>query len=253
MRTTRKTMITVVVVGLVGLVNGMARADWIPEPPDNPTNHKMHFPQLPDPDGWDVNFHEPRAIADDWQCTQTGPVKDIHFWMSSRREPFALLNVYVSIHNDDTLGPFGRPGGLLWERSFDESMFTIRKYGISSQGWYDPMPPEEVVPGDHENIYQVNIVDIRDPFFQEEGTAYWLSLNVNGTGTMGPAELGWKTSLSHFRDNAVWSNVDPVAGWQQLFYPFTSESLDMAFVITPEPATLALLLLGGLAMMRRKR
>ena len=47
--------------------------------------YKMHFPQLPDPNGWDVAFlHEgnPTRLADDWVCSQTGAVDDIHFWCS---------------------------------------------------------------------------------------------------------------------------------------------------------------------------
>jgi len=32
--------------------------------------HKMHFPQLPDPNGWDVNVHD-FTLADDWQCSET--------------------------------------------------------------------------------------------------------------------------------------------------------------------------------------
>jgi len=38
-----------------------------------------------------------------------------------------------------------------------------------------------------------------------------------------------------------------------IFFPDTGASLDMAFVITPEPATLTLLGLGGLLFRKRKR
>ncbi len=51
--------------------------DLLPE-----DGHKMHFPQLPDEDGWDVNATQPQVLADDWTCSQTGWVKDIHFWGS---------------------------------------------------------------------------------------------------------------------------------------------------------------------------
>ena len=43
---------------------------------------KMHFPQLPDPNGWDVKADGGLCLADDWQCDGTGPVRDIHFWGS---------------------------------------------------------------------------------------------------------------------------------------------------------------------------
>ena len=44
----------------------------------------------------------------------------------------------------------------------------------------------------------------------------------------GPA-VGWKTSLEHFRDDAVWGGPD---NWNPLFDPITGETLDLAFVIT---------------------
>jgi hypothetical protein len=61
------------------LVAAPATADWDPGDP-----YKMHYPQLPDPEGWDVNFSPPLVPAGDWLCTRTGPVSDIHFWFSSQ-------------------------------------------------------------------------------------------------------------------------------------------------------------------------
>ena len=245
--------ITVVVVALLAFA-GAAWADW-----DLGDGHKMHYPQLPDPYGWDVNFTEPKVLADDWRCTQSGPVDDIHFWMSSRHdEPFELLSIHASIHTDDLSNPyFSQPGDLLWEADFDPTMFTVRDWGTGIQGWYDPNPvPPVVVPNDHYMIFQVNIVDIYDPFVQEEGKVYWLDLSVVGLGLGGVTpQLGWKTSLDHFRDDAVWADALPGADpdWQPLTDPFTGETLDLAFVITPEPATMALLGLGALALLKRRQ
>lgn len=46
---------------------------------------------------------------------------------------------------------------------------------------------------------------------------------------------GWKTSLDHWNDNAVWGvGEDPEQiEWQELIDPLTSESLDLAFMIGP--------------------
>jgi hypothetical protein len=65
-------------------------------------------------------------------------------------------------------------------------------------------------------------------------------------------EVGWKTSWMHWNDDAVWRLVGGMP-WYELTDPITGESLDMAFVITPEPTTMALLGLGAMALMRRKR
>jgi hypothetical protein len=70
----------IVAVAFVLLVTaGHAVADW--DPGDGTT---MHWPQLPDPNGWDINFESPEALADDWQSAESGPVSGIHFWLSSR-------------------------------------------------------------------------------------------------------------------------------------------------------------------------
>ena len=236
-----------------------ALADW--DPGDG---HKMHYPQMPDPLGWDVNFTEPKILADDWRCSSSGPVKDIHFWFSSRYdEPFQLMNIHVSIHEDVPAGgdngTYSHPGNLLWEADFDPSQFTVRDWGSGQQGWYDPNPPVVVQPFDHFLIYQANIPRIADPFIQEVGKIYWLDLSVYAIGP-GGGQLGWKTSRDHFMDDAVWSDafvagdaIGDVSGWNELRDPFTGESLDMAFVITPEPATLSVLVLGAMGILARRR
>ena len=117
-----------------------------------------------------------------------------------------------------------------------------------TRGWYDPTTdPETVLPNNHDGYYQVNIVDIPNPFVQTFGEIYWLAISVETADAA--YEFGWKTSNDHWNDDAVYYQD----GWQELIDPIVStESLDMAFVITPEPATLCLLALGGLCVMRRR-
>ena len=45
------------------------------------TGTRCTFPQLPDPKGWDVAYSG-CWLADDWRCSETGPVSDVHFWVS---------------------------------------------------------------------------------------------------------------------------------------------------------------------------
>jgi len=257
---------------MVAFLATAAFADW--DPGDD---YKMHFPQLPDPNGWDVNFIQPKVLADDWQCTETGYVTDIHFWLSSRQDmPFDIQNIHASIHTDDLSGPFSKPGHLLWQADFQPGTFTIRDDGSGPQGWYDPNPPPVVEPSDHFMTYQVNITNIPDPFVQLAGTVYWLDLSVTAFGPAGPAQLGWKTSFEHFRDDAVWADfsvtngvvapggsgnfnnlVGPHLYWEPLVDPFTGQTLDLAFVITGrpvgEPGGLALIGAAVAAIRKRRR
>ncbi|NBD38592.1 MAG: PEP-CTERM sorting domain-containing protein [Verrucomicrobia bacterium] len=95
---------------------------------------------------------------------------------------------------------------------------------------------------DHTRFFQYNIELVPDEMFvQEEATIYWLGIHaVSPEGH----EFGWKTSLEHFNDDAVADNLD--GGWIELRDPASLDdpppSLDMAFVIVPEPSTTALMM-----------
>jgi hypothetical protein len=214
----------------------------------------MHFPQLPDPNGWDVNTTRD-FMYDDWQCTGTGPVSDIHFWGSWKGDIQGQFErIVVQIFADVPAGSdpqytFSHPTWPtpLWNRTFYSQDWTMRLAGTGDQGWFDPQPPGAVNRHDHLNYYQINFQDIVDPFIQDQDTIYWLAIHAITT-TVGP-EFGWKTSQDHFNDDAVYYYFPP--GWNELRDPYTYESLDLAFVITPEPAALALLSLAVVALRRR--
>ena len=172
---------------------------------------------------------------------------------SGSAKGFSIHNVHISIRADDTGGAFSKPGTLLWQADFPAGSFTLRDYDQGDLGWFDPSTGD-TSPGDDRTIYQVNMVDIPGPFTQQQGTVYWLDLTVLAVGAMGPAELGWTTSLGHYRDDAVWREpAGPMPHWQRLLDPVTAETLDLAFVITPEPVTIALLGLGAAALLRPRR
>jgi len=213
-------------------------------------DHKMHYPQLPDPSGWDVGFVM-QEVADDWLCSDTGPVSDIHAWYSWQNDYEGIINdIFVRIYSDtpdpDGDGPlYSQPNQLLWERHFTD--FSTVWYGVGDEGWYEPYDGQWNL-SDHDRYYQISIMDINDPFMQEQGTVYWLSLQVS-VGELGNA--GWKTTQNHWNDDAVYRSV--TGGWAELIDPITEQSLDVAFVIAPEPATIALLGVASLALLRRKR
>jgi hypothetical protein len=171
----------------------------------------------------------------------------------------------VSIHKDipdpDGDGPlYSLPGELEWERDFFPGEFIERhepQY-TGDQGFYVPADGTggAFFP-DHHLYHQINIDNIRDPFIQEEGTIYWLDIQVTHNPDTADAWWGWKTTQDHFNDDAVWwdstfqdTASGTVGGWRELRDPFNPEiSLDMAFVLTPEPATLIVLALGMLPVL----
>lgn len=236
---------------LAGMAIGTpaALADWNPGDP-----HKMHFPQLPDPFGWDVNMTSPKVLADDWRCSSTGPVSDVHFWYSYRQDQqVPIKRIHLSIHKDVPAGPtnpFSHPGDLLWDDDFLPGEFTTRLYGQGEQGWYDPNTGEAQRP-DHMFFYQANIEHILNPFVQQFGTIYWLDISVELEHPS--ARIGWKTSRDHFNDDAVWGDY-PDPQWNELRDPLPPhESLDLAFVITPAPSSAVLLGLSALVAVGRRR
>jgi len=277
MKFTRTITILTVVLAFVAT----ASADWNPGDP-----HKMHFPQLPDPQGWDVASYThggpidgtgfvvpmPIGLADDWRCSGTAPVEDIHFWASWKGGAYADIGtISVKIYSDDPAGeggtnpnnPFSKPDETLWEREFTQDQFTTRFYGNGDQGWFDPAYPPATGRPDHSEFYQVNITKIQDPYVQQNGTIYWLGLGIDSPG---PTNVGWKTADvsrypsgfagEHFMDDAVYTGLSLIGQpttWLELIDPDTGHSLDLAFVITPEPATMSLLALGGLALIHRGR
>ena len=251
MKTAQKSILAFTVVSLMLFVAGNAQADWNPGDP-----YKMHYPQLPDPTGWDVLCTDSVALSDDWQCSQTGPVRDIHIWGSWKEGEVAPIDqIFVYIFDNIPAGgdvPFSQPGELLWDRIFIPDQFTLRDYGNGEQGWYDPTQTSGGwVTADHFTYHQINIENIVEPFVQEQDKIYWLTILVWLNPDYPFAAWGWKTSLDHFEDDAVW--IDTQENSYELRDPVTGESLDLAFVITPEPATLALMLLGGLVLLNRKK
>jgi hypothetical protein len=153
---------------------------------------------------------------------------------------------------------------MLWEDYFypDAGNVTARKYDEALQGWYNPNSGEWLT-DDHDEIWQYNCNLGPDNPFEQLGTSaepivYWLVVDAVTESLLGEdPEFGWKTSLDHWNDDAVWADGhDAVTDqWQELHHPDSNlnMSLDMAFVITPEPATMGLLIIGGLALLRRRR
>jgi hypothetical protein len=180
------------------------QADW--DPGDS---YKMHSPQLPDPDGLDISNHEgiteePLPLADNWLCTETGLVTDIHIWgswMDDFKGEIEFFN--VSIWSNDHGTNFSHPGKLLWQHTFNQSEFYERYWGTGSQGWAEfastPTGTKlSVFESNHNDTYQYNLhIDPALAFEQKEGTIYWLAISANLSSS--GYRFGWKTSLNEWQ------------------------------------------------------
>ncbi len=203
--------------------------------------------------GIDVNATDPYVLADDFNCTQSGPITDIHIWGSWLNDVLPPTGpggatFTLSIHEDIPAGPgvpYSMPGELLWLATFGPGDYDAQLYADGLlEGWMDP-PDYYIFPGDTQCWLYNFYIDPAVAFYQE-GTAanpvvYWLDLQVTPEATPPAAQFGWKTSLEHWNDDAVYGlGVEPFFGpWMELIYPpnhpMMGESIDLAFAITGEP------------------
>jgi hypothetical protein len=253
-------------------VSGVARADW-----DVGDYYKMHYPQLPNmvPGmGLDVLASQQQGygaqwkiLADDWMCTETGPVTGIHIWGSwfqAPPDPTALFK--LSIHSNIAGTLYSQPGDELWSAVITPAQYAYRPWATGYMGhFWDPnfnVPYQNGVLGDDNGIWQYNFTNLPMPYVQQKGTIYWL--DVQAVSPMNHV-FGWTTTdpsvTPHFMDDAVFAdtagfNGPLVTGWTPLVYPaghpYAGQSVDLAFVIVPLPAALPAGLVGlaGLAGLR---
>lgn len=223
---------------------------------------KMHYPQLPDlsPLGGSIASMSPYSLADDWKCTETGPVTDIHFWGTLSEDLGFPTQFRLNIYSDNPSGQFGwsEPSTLLWTSGdLSQGAWHERLWADGlGHGFQDPATGG--VTFSNKCIQYNFLFDTAASFFQEEGTIYWLEVVAS---TDAPNLWGWKVAdpllQDHFNDDAVFLMVD--TGWIEMRYPFEmghpyeGDSVDLAFVITPEPGTIVLLGLGALGILRRRR
>ena len=217
----RKKIIGILVCTLLIAVTGTTFADWEEGEP-----YKMHYPQLPDPNGYDVDWGD-WELADDWDCTETGTVDDIHFWISwFENFPMDIPLIEVSIWSNEPHGPnnYSIPKDPLWNGTFIEGQFIVAGPWTGYQYWY--MPWGELILIPHYSYYQINIKNITDLFKQIENETYWLVIKMPLNDEY---IVGWKTTYEdlHFRDYAVW--LEPSGTWSMI------DGIDFAFVITGEP------------------
>jgi len=203
--------------------------------------------------GIDVNACDPYVLADDFLCELTGPITEIGVWGSwlddalpGGGDPTAV-EFTLSIHADIPAGQsptgFSMPGEVLWVRNFAAGEFSVAEWATQiEEGWMDP-PDAYVFPADWTCWYYNFVIPPLEAFIQQgtqsDPVVYWLDVQANPLDQ--EAHFGWKTTLDHWNDDAVWGmGVEPYAGpWDELIYPNThqmeGQSIDLAFCLYTDP------------------
>jgi hypothetical protein len=257
-------------------------------PPDCPASPftnavPQKWLQLPDTNGMDVRATAPKILADDFLCTASGPITQIKIWGSWTNDlnpahvglpPCFCLGIWSDV--PAVAGNPSHPGTNLWNcclysNQYSFSIFT--SLGVPGTNLVEEFfdPNTDSIIGMDNVIWQYTFdIPTNRAFIQTNGTIYWLSVyadclatnvycNVVVDTNNPPTDLntnyytntflfGWKTSLNHFKDDAVFGDLadktgtNIVGGWQELIHPTTGQSLDLSFALgTPAPQTNAVL------------
>ncbi len=208
---------------------------------------------------------KPQVLADDFECTDTEPITDIHIWASWYHDfwPYGDANnvtFMLSIHEDLPIGdpenpyPYSLPGELLWQKQFQPGDFDCSIYARDlMEGWFVPCGEPPYYEDFADSIcWQYDFyIDEEEAFPQQGSTTepviYWLDVQAQPNNSLAgtPPEpirsrFGWKTSREHWNDDAVWAVGEdpPIEPWNELLYPYEhpyeGESIDLAFEITSE-------------------
>jgi hypothetical protein len=215
------------VLAVILVWGGLALADY---PPAN----TIKWLQQPDPNGFNVKSSN---LFDDFLCNQTGTITDVHIWGSYKNDAGPDPNIYfqLSLWSNNPGPPYSHPEGKLagWYWFFP-GQYTVQYWEqYPNEQFFDPAYPNPPYDADTK-VYLYNF-QLPSAFAQQQGNIYWLGVHAV---TSDPAyTFGWKSALPPSQiDDAVWYDLSGVGAWIPLTYPGTTNSMDLAFIITGPPA-----------------
>jgi hypothetical protein len=194
-------------------------------------------------------------LADDFLCTQTGPLTDFHIWGSWLNDllpmggdPYAVaftLSIHADIPADQSPTDYSMPGDLLWIHDFEPEDFDVELYAEQLEEGFMYPPDEYIFVGDRTCwLYKFHVdphLAFRQRGSETEPVVYWLDLKARPLDP--DAQFGWKTSPEHWNDDAVWGlGAEPYGGpWFELRYPpgheLVGASIDLAFALYEDVVT----------------
>ena len=163
--------------------------------------------------GWDeLSTYEPiNIVADDWECNDSRPITDIHWWGSfigwtqPYLPPIMPRAFQIGIWTDDPCnfpGDFSHPDKLVWENYCDSYVWNFAGYDKDPRQGIGGPPQED-------SCFQFNQLLSQDEWFYQEQTdpchprVYWLSI-APMWGEIPPTyPWGWKSRPHFFNDDAV--------------------------------------------------
>ena len=213
------------------------------QPPDPAEPNDLYL-------GWNEpsDYWNGPIVADDWVCTTTDPVTDVHWWGSfigwnESSVPQLPNHFHIGIWSDIPAIPgdpnsFSHPGSMIQEfLAYPTSPgFTVTFVGRD----FDPRTNQ------FESCFRFDYDFPAGEQFEQPGgqNIYWVSIAAcEGGGTALPYPFGWKTRprspTSLAPDDAVvmTNPVQPVPGMgyidgYPLWFPTPQDSWDMAFELT---------------------
>ncbi len=213
------------------------------------TNDAVKYVQLPNLEGLDVWNSGPWVLADDFVCTNSGPISDIHIWGSwlSDSVDTNSLTFTLAVYDDVPVGPNNTnsyPGNLLWQETFAPGQYEENQVATGSETFLDPGPP--AIKGTDTNAWYYCFYPT-NPFVQTGTNSapkiYWLAAYAQLPPGASSYDYGWKTTFSVTNDTSVhapWPGFMPTGnpGWIPTGYQPPAGGplipLDLAFKLTTQ-------------------
>ena len=198
--------------------------------------------------GSDLNTTSGFLLADDFPCTNTGPITDIHLWGSWQNDQVDsgasfVLAIWSDVPNDPLTGT-SHPGQLLWTQTFNPGDYAMCPYTSLQEGFYEIYQSGagySSLTGYSTNLDYLCFNLFPTNGFTQAGTAaaptnYWLSVTEQASPGV-QLYFGWKSSAQAYNHQAVWGYsfyvTDPAnaTNWTPTVDPVSSGALNLAFKI----------------------